>query len=394
MRGKCSLRIRPLSKYAYRELIKDRLFRVSYGVLSNDIHLKESAEWLLRAQSVGIDNGVSRMYSLLSGWGPSYPETTGYIIPTLIEYSKLSSDKRYLNHALEMADWLVEIQLEGGGVMAGTVDANPVTPTIFNTGQNLFGWMAAYKETKDEKYLQAAQKAASWMVDAQDEDGCWSRYHSPFAGYQVNTYNVRSAFGLCGVYEITEEPKILASINKNVEWVLLQQNAKGWFANNCLSKNETPLTHTIGYTIEGLLGIGFALKNETAINAAQKAAEELLSVQYPDGSLSGLYDENWQPKASWVCLTGLAQIAICWWLLYRHTGNHSFKDAALMADNYLKSKQNTESKNPGIRGGIKGSYPVNGSYGPYQYLNWAVKFFMDALMLEQSILKEEMNPFQ
>ncbi len=35
-----------------------------------------------------------------------------------------------------------------------------------------------------------------------------------------------------------------------------------------------------------------------------------------------------------------------------------------------------------FRGGIKGSFPVNGAYGRYQYLNWAAKFFMDSLMLE------------
>jgi hypothetical protein len=34
------------------------------------------------------------------------------------------------------------------------------------------------------------------------------------------------------------------------------------------------------------------------------------------------------------------------------------------------------------RGGIKGSFPVFGGYCPYQYLNWASKFFIDANMAE------------
>ena len=37
---------------------------------------------------------------------------------------------------------------------------------------------------------------------------------------------------------------------------------------------------------------------------------------------------------------------------------------------------------PEIRGGVKGSFPVSGSYGAYEYLNWAAKFLVDAMQLE------------
>ena len=40
-------------------------------------------KWLETAQdkSTTNDGGVARHYSCLKGWGPSYPETTEYIIP-------------------------------------------------------------------------------------------------------------------------------------------------------------------------------------------------------------------------------------------------------------------------------------------------------------------------
>ena len=169
---------------------------------------------------------------------------------------------------------------------------------------------------------------------------------------------------------------------KNIQCILKQQNERGWFDNNCLSDNSHPLTHTIGYTVEGILGIGLGLNDQSYIAAAQKTAEELINIQLSDGSLPGRLDKDWQPAVNWVCLTGLAQIAICWWLLYNQTAETYLKDAAIKANNYLKSKQDTENKNPGIRGGIKGSFPVNGAYGRYEYLNWAAKFFMDSLMKE------------
>jgi len=43
---------------------------------------------------------------------------------------------------------------------------------------------------------------------------------------------------------------------------------------------------------------------------------------------------------------------------------------------------------PGLRGGVKGSFPVDGSYGAYQYLNWATKFLADSLMMEADVLRD------
>lgn len=371
-----------MSFQAAQELVKDKLGFGSKKVYANERHLQSAAEWLLHAQATGPDVGVSRMYSLLNGWGPSYPETTGYIIPTLINYGHKVREPKFARHALEMADWEIAIQLDCGGVMAGTIDADPVVPTIFNTGQNLFGWVAAYRESDDERYLNAASKAAHWMAASLDESGYWTKHHSPFTRFKINTYNIRSTWGICEVYGVTKDTKLLDAIEKNAHWVLTQQNENGWFDNNCLDDNKHPLTHTIGYTVEGLLGVGLALEERTCIDAALKTAEALITVQLLDGSIPGRLDENWQPAVKWVCLTGLAQIAICWWLLYSHTGEEQFKNAALKANNYLKSRQDIESLNPGICGGIKGAFPVNGAYGHYQYLNWAAKFFMDSLMLE------------
>ena len=49
----------------------------------------------------------ARHYCLVTGWGTSYPETTGYIIPTLIREARLSGDHSLLERARRMLDWLV-----------------------------------------------------------------------------------------------------------------------------------------------------------------------------------------------------------------------------------------------------------------------------------------------
>jgi hypothetical protein len=40
----------------------------------------------------------------------------------------------------------------------------------------------------------------------------------------------------------------------------------------------------------------------------------------------------------------------------------------------------------GVNGGVKGSFPVDGAYNPYMYLNWAAKFLIDSNRLELDIL--------
>ena len=35
-----------------------------------------------------------------------------------------------------------------------------------------------------------------------------------------------------------------------------------------------------------------------------------------------------------------------------------------------------------VRGGVKGSFPVDGGYGTFEYLNWAAKFTIDACLAE------------
>src|SRR5919198_4213262 len=64
------------------------------GLSANDPGITHSVEeaigWLCRAQdnSASNDGGVARHFSLVDGWAPSYPETTGYIIPTVLAYSR------------------------------------------------------------------------------------------------------------------------------------------------------------------------------------------------------------------------------------------------------------------------------------------------------------------
>jgi hypothetical protein len=184
---------------------------------------------------------------------------------------------------------------------------------------------------------------------------------------------------------ITGDPRHRDGALRNLRFVLTKQRANGWFEECCLDDDRRPLLHTIAYTMEGLLEAGVIANEATFIDAAQRAADVLLARQRPDGSLGGRFDAEWRSATRWSCLTGDAQTSVVWFRLAEQTGHRRYADAARRMNRYLMSTQDLDAADPGVRGGIKGSDPIYGEYGSHEYLNWAAKFFADALMLEARV---------
>jgi hypothetical protein len=120
-------------------------------------------------------------------------------------------------------------------------------------------------------------------------------------------------------------------------------------------------------------------------SGVRQAGQHLISAQRVDGAIPGRLDSQWQSRAKWTCLTGNAQISLLWLRLFQLTGTAAYLSAAQKLNTFLQSTQDIETKNANIRGAIKGSDPINGLYAPYQYLNWATKFYIDALLLQEEI---------
>ncbi|HEX7369053.1 MAG TPA: hypothetical protein VF284_02060 [Rhodanobacteraceae bacterium] len=346
--------------------------------------LRFAAEWLARAQDATRSGGVSAYYDAAKHkWAAAYPETTGYIIPTMFRYADFSGAHEYFDRAVRMAAWESDIQLVDGGVRAGTLDAPQVVPTIFNTGQVLFGWLAAWQRTQDARFRDSLVRACDWLVAAQDTDGAWRRFASPFASHALNTYNTRVAFGLARAGQALQRQDYCDAAVRNVEWALTQMQPNGWLANNDLEDNDRPLTHTIAYATRGILEVGLVVAKPAFVDAATRIAREVMQTQRRDGALPGRLDAAWRPAASWTCVTGNAQMAIIWQRLAQATGDRSWLPAAASANRFNMSAQDCSTTNACLRGGIPGSHPGRGGYMMQRYPNWAAKFFMDALMLQR-----------
>ena len=347
----------------------------------NDKHIKATINWICYAQDVTKDGGVSAGYSFRNGWSSSYPETTGYIIPTIFDFYHLTGIDAYKVRALRMSDWLVTIQNKDGSFQGGLIDQR-CKPTVFNTGQIIFGLVRSFYETSNEIYKHAAIKAGDWLSRIQDADGTWSQY--THAGLP-RAYHTRVAWALIELYNLTSDEKFRNCVKKNINWALENQLDNGFFLNNTITDEPYPYTHTIAYAIRGMLESGILFSNQDYIQSAKTAADALLSRFQVDRYLFGAYNEKWKSRALYSCLTGTAQISITWGRLFEITGDMAYINGMKELNTYLKTTQITRHHDPGISGGIKGSQPIWGNYMPYCYPNWAAKFFIDALLLECKI---------
>ncbi len=318
---------------------------------------------------------MARHFSLIDGWSSSYPETTGYIADTLLAWGREAHDEDLVARARRMLDWLISIQFPDGAFQGGMVDQEPKAAATFDTGQILIGLVAGTR--LDDRYREAMVRAAQWLLESQDTDGCWREINTPFAASGEKVYETHVSIGLFRAAALEPNRGYLEAARKQVDWALSRQRPNGWFANCCLTDQQNPLTHTLGYALRGVVEAYFATQNSSYLDAACRTADGLMGAIATDGRLPGRLNERWDAAAHWVCLTGTAQIAESLFLLSGPAKRDDYKRAAASANAYVRRTMAIQGPRE-IRGGVKGSFPIDGWYGKWQYLNWACKFMIDA----------------
>ena len=259
----------------------------------------------------------------------------------------------------------------------------PDVPVAFNTGQILIG-LAAGAETFGEPYREAMLRAAHWLMDIQESDGQWKAFESPFARPGDKAYDAHSAWGLFEAARVAKDPSIGDAAMLSVTWAMTKQADNGWIDDCCLTDPEKPLTHTLGYALKGIVEAHRFSGDEAMLAAARRTADGIITAIGADGFLPGRLSRDWQAVAGWACLTGSAQVALSLLYLYQVTGVDTYLEQGSRLNAYVRRTLNLAIPGPTL-GGIRGSYPVSGDYGRFQYLNWAAKFFIDANLLEHEI---------
>jgi hypothetical protein len=339
--------------------------------------LRSSLNWILNAQRP--DGGIAAYYSLLTGYSKSYPEVTGYIIPTLYDFARVDDRNDVVTAAERATRWLLSLQMPTGAFPGGL--SGEMQPSVFNTGQILQGMVRAHRETNRPAVRDAALAAGDWLVERQHADGSW---RGPEVYQQSShTYYSMVSWALAELSEHAANRRYARAADKNLDWVLPHFQSNGWI-NGINLRGHPNYLHFIAYVLQGVLECAILRRRNDAIEAVEKSAWVMLRKFETNKFLAGAYERDFKNGRHFACLTGNAQMSCVWLRLFEVTGDLRYLNTALKMNELLKQLISASGP-PGIAGGVSGSYPVWGRYQPLRYISWGCKFLADALLLEQRL---------
>jgi malonyl-CoA O-methyltransferase len=268
-------------------------------------------------------------------------EVTGYLIPTLMD----AGEKEL---AVELALWEASVQRPDGSLAAP--DDVPYT---FDTAQVIRGFLAVLDVVPQvEPNL---RRACDYVAKKIARDGrvtsksldMWKLTDGSILTDYCNLYVLPPLFDAA---RRLDEPRYHDAAARSLEYFKRQPDLVTF------KPESGTFTHMFGYMMEALVDCG-----ETELAAKGLAQAE--AIQLPDGTIPAY------PGATWVCSTGMAQLAIAWFKL-------GMPGPAQKALTYLERMQHRS-------GGFFGSYGKGAIYFTKEEISWAVKFFIDAELLSR-----------
>jgi uncharacterized protein YyaL (SSP411 family) len=333
-------------------------------------------QWVERSIQATGYRGSAAYFHIWRGWSAAYPETTGYLIETLLDYAAYFNNESYKNLAVSCADWLCSIQRADGAFPGGLgTNGNPI---IFDTGQILFGLKHTFDATQEVKYQIALKKAVSWLIENLEPDGSWQR-HAYVPGY-LSTYSTQVIWAILQANEVLQSAAIQQKMKHALDFYVQRITPQCSVQNWAFRPGEAAYTHTIAYTIRGFLESGNLLKDQHLIQTSAAMMNALLKEYHKRGKLAGRYDEHWYGDYAFTCVTGNAQLSLVLARLYELTRKKKYYKTAI---EIFQSTFAMQWRAPlaGLFGGIPGSQPIWGPYQRFAFPNWAAKFYLDAYLL-------------
>lgn len=341
--------------------------------------------WLQRSIEVTGRQGSAHSYSPVFGWNKAYPETTGYLIPTLLYFADLKQDDSLRQMAFSCVAWLRTVQFPDGAFSAGLVGSKE--RSVFNTSQILFGLLEVDKKILAEENKttilnssstssSALERAVQWLLSVLDDDGVW-RKAAYMPGF-VPSYYTRAVWGVLRANQLLQWPGLPDQMRQALRFYATRFQKDGTVSDWGFRAGAPAITHTIAYTLEGFLESALLLGEQEIVERVIQSAGILLRIRRERGKTAGKYGPGWQGDYSFRCPTGNAQLSVLYYRLWQISGSESFRLGSYMFLREILAFQQLR-KGPDTYGALPGSVPLWGPYLRFRYPNWGVKFFLDAM---------------
>lgn len=261
-----------------------------------------------------------------------YPEVTGYIVPTLLQYGHCELAERCI-------EWLITIQQDDGGFCG----ARGSRKYVFDTAQILRGLNAAYRnDIRKEQVKYALQKACAYLYSRMQEEGR--------GGYIPEYRPEENIPETILLYTLAPFREAAGHLQCH-EYEQAIQNCMEYYLNHPRFCDVKDLTHFVAYQTEAMIELSRTECIKSVLNYYGNIFHEQGMIPAHEG------DE-------WACMPGAAQFAKCWYLL----------DDAETAEQVIEWLENYQTET----GGFLGSVGIGATYFPAEELSWAVKYYLDA----------------
>lgn len=312
----------------YREVPDIKEYVIDYDVVQSGgrTSWEKAVSWLLKHQvpdgGIAYSNKESR----------AYPEVTGYLIPTLIDYG-------YYEEAKACVKWLLGIQEEDGGF----ADINHIREFVFDSAQILRGFLCFYDDQEiGTQVRRAIERICAYLY--------FNMVNGGKGGY-IRQYEHDSMIPeTILLYTLPPFQKAAKLLGRSDYLEAIEQCIFFYEKHNAFLR-ITDLTHFLAYEIEALIDLGRREKAEGVL-------KQIFISQMENGAIPS------HKNSRWVCTPGAAQLALCELKLGRM--EH--------AEKILKWMRNVQTQH----GGFWGSYGSDASYFAGVEIAWAVKYYLDA----------------
>lgn len=323
-------------------------------------------------RSIDVHNGRGSAHSFSwwlnpdMGWHLPYPETTGYLLPTLIDWRHRYDDFGPMGRSC--AQWLVDCQHRDGWWHAGLY--KKLGPSVFNTAVIAQGILKAHSIWDD--YSESLEAAYDWLLDQLDDQGEFHQFG--YRGHHFPTYYTRVAWSMIEGGLHMNKPELLNAGDRILEQ-LRPRFKKDSIARSGFYPNKAADLHTVAYALRGWI------ESMNLLGRESNLVDGLLAYFEASWPKSSRWPARlWPDDHSFVNPTGEAQMA----LVLLRSGKRPDFIPSLIEQLISYQKQDGPAK-----GGFPGSVPFWKGYMPLRYPNWAAKFYLD-LVKEIDILNSKL----
>lgn len=312
-------------------------------------HLRATLEWVCRAQdachrSDGDGGLVAAGCSFEFGWLPASDDATGWLIETLLPAARYLDWPNLADRARVMLDALLAQPDQG-------------------TAARIHGLVAGHAQLGHADSLVRAVSSAH-LLAAMPLTSPWQQ--------------ARAAYALAAAGTVSGDTALMKASRRLLQAALAQQTPCGWFPDS-----ELPVTTSaLSGILHSLTGSARSLDDAAALHAAQRIAEGLRGQLQSDGRLAGAFDDGWMPAASHVCVTGLAQLAGCWFRLGQLAQNDDWREPAWRALAWIKRNQRLTVNDLALRDAVPNAVPIWSGSNAFGFDTLNAKHFADALMMD------------